>query len=133
MSLFTRATALILISSLLAALTISCVKTVEQGRRGPSGLPTGTGEERQEPSEPVSPEDSGFPLYPGSIQKASGVYQTSDPIETVKTYYVGLLGMGPEVRGDMGEALAFETPEYELVLLDLASTSGGTEIRFTER
>ncbi len=112
-----------------AVILIACPGAIEKNEPGPGGLPKGIVEEG---TPPETEED--FPIYPGAVKRASGVYDSRDPIFTVREYYVELLGMEPVILDERGEALTFKTDQYTLVLLPMSSASGGgTEISFQSK
>jgi hypothetical protein len=107
----------------------ACRRSIQRNDPGPGGLPRGIVEEGR-PT--LSGEE--YPVYSGAIERSRGVYETTDSIAEVRSYYAELLGMEPERTGQHGDVLRFETAEFTLVLLPLTpSAGGGTEIRFTPK
>lgn len=104
----------------------ACVKRVERNVPGRGGLPSGIVHSGPAPVE-VNPE---WPVYPGSVSRATGVYETSDLFQTVVSYYTQLLGIEPAVGGQFGETRIFAMPGYTLILFPM--TPSGTEIHFED-
>ncbi|MCK4719785.1 hypothetical protein KAU08_03955 [bacterium] len=119
---------ILLICGIIPLALYGCKTTVETNEPGPAGLPKGIVDEGS-----PSLDDQDFPVYPDSVQRATGVYETGDSFESVIQYYTELLGFSPvEVGGISGEILTFETGEYILMILPLSiGDTIGTEIRFT--
>ncbi len=124
MGRFSRLSALVLTAACLA-LVVGCPKRVEVNQPGPGGLPRGIVEE----GTASDVKDEGLPIYPGSVRRATHVYETQDSIEKVRDYYTRLLGVQPVTRDERKEALAFDTADFTVILLPMGS-SGGTEIDF---
>lgn len=119
---------ILLICGIFPLVLSGCKTTVETNEPGPGGLPKGIVEEGS-----PSLNDHDFPVYPDSVQRATGVYETEDSIESVNQYYTELLGFSPvNLDESSDEALTFETGEYILVIFPLSiGDITGTEIRFT--
>ncbi len=117
---------LLVSACLCVAALVACPKPVEQNEPGPGGLPRGIVEGGVE-----SADEADWPLYEGAERRAAGVYATRDPIDVVTEYYTELLGIDPEVSGELNEVRTFVTEDFQLVLIGLGR-SGETEIRFSE-
>lgn len=119
---------ILLICGIFPLVLSGCKTTVETNEPGPGGLPKGMVDE-----DSPALDDQDFPVYPDSIQRATGVYETGDSFESVIQYYTELLGFSPVKLGEIsGEILTFETGEYILLILPLPiGDTIGTEIRFT--
>ncbi|MCX6645453.1 MAG: hypothetical protein NTY09_03720 [bacterium] len=117
----------VIIACLIVLAVVSGCKTtsVRRNTSGPGGLPRGIVEEGAPP-----PPESDYPVYPGSVLKTVGVYETTDSISTVGNYFNELLGITPLSNDPNQETLTFETDEFTLLCLPLPD-EGGTEIRFT--
>jgi len=118
-----RLTVIILVG-ILAMLVTGCPKNVPTTEEGPGGMPRGIVDE----GEPTL-ETPDYPLYPGAEARARNVFETSDPIQTVRDYYVNELGKDPVVRDERGEALTFDMGDYKIILLPMVG-GNGTEISF---
>jgi len=116
---------ILVLMGLITVLLTACPKRIETSEPGRGGLPSGIVEEGNAPLG-----DENYPLYPGSVLKAKGIYETTDRIEIVRDYYIDLLRMQPETRDDYGEVFTFVTAEYTLVLLPRLAPESGTEIGF---
>jgi len=124
MGLFRRLLAPVLAAVVVFAL-VACPKRVEVNQPGPGGLPRGIVEE----GTPSDVKDEGLPIYPGAVRRASRVYETQDPIEKVRDYYIKLLGIQPVSRDERRETFSFDTADFTVILLPMGS-AGGTEINF---
>jgi hypothetical protein len=119
---------LLLVGALLVATVAACGKPAKKNTLGPGGLPMGIVQNNVDNSAP-SPEESKYPIYPGSTRRAAGSYQTSDSVDAVVNYYRQLLKMEPELRGPVGEAQSrvFVTTDYTVIVIPMPT---GAEIHF---
>jgi hypothetical protein len=117
----------VIIACLIIFTVISgCKNTgIRKNTTGPGGLPRGLVEQ----GTPQMPETD-YPVYPGSVLKTVGVYETTDPISTVQSYYSELLNIEPAPTNPSQGMLTFQTDQFTLVCLSMPNESG-TEIRFT--
>ncbi|HDS29791.1 MAG TPA: hypothetical protein ENN67_01980 [Firmicutes bacterium] len=125
-----RLIALVIVGIVTVAVVTACPRTLPQGEKGPSGLPTGRGDEPAGEKAELTDVEKLLPLYPGSTRVAPGVYRTEDHVDTVRSYYIQLFNINPEVRGQYNEVTVFVTSDGEVVLLALDGADTGTEIRF---
>ena len=119
-----RRVSILALAALFVLAGSSCIGGVAKNALGPGGLPKGTVAGSEAPVKTQSE----WAIYPGSTPHATGVYETTDPIATVRDYYVNLLKIQPQSLDPDKQSFTFDTDKYRLVLVP--TPSGGTEIDF---